>query len=335
MNIKLVCSNRYFEIDDSVKNYQFDDFIISKDKELLFRQFGEQEFISRVGLNAIPILELYPYFLSILDREYILSTVDVKSEERLSEKKLELLQFFIFCLWFVKDNSANTDQLYTYVRENQIVFSRTRTITFCNAKGEYSNTVFNMDDLNEAKDICFKIHNLRSIEVKRSEEANNIGKTNYNKIQAGDYNFIQYNSQNRIDRALLFLYLARGNSYLPLKIFFYIGIFESLFTTDNSEVSHKVTERITIYLSGNSDCKLNNFKAIKSAYDVRSKFVHGQLFDRKKIKTKDDLILLTEHIDNLTREVLKKIIKTDSSIFLQDDENLTKWFNMLVLCNNR
>jgi len=84
-------------------------------------------------------------------------------------------------------------------------------------------------------------------------------------------------------------------------------------------------------LGGDFETKLKNFKIIKTAYNIRSKFVHGQQLDKKKIKTKEDLICLSNQIDTLTRDLLNKIIKTDSNIFLLDDEKLNEWFNQLIL----
>jgi len=328
MEIKLLCGSRNFLIDKSVKNFQIDDFVISTDRDILFKLFGETEFISKAGLNSIPILEKYPYFVSIGEADHYLSNTDILTEDRLSEKKLELLQFFIFCLWFIRDNSANSDHLYTYVLEKKLVFSRTRTIVFSNSNGEYVDTQFSINDINTAKDICYRLFELRTTEIKKEKEDE---VKDYNKIKTGDFNYILYSSQNRIDRAILFLTLARSNSYLPLKISFYIAIYEALFTTENTEVSHKVTERATFFLGGDFETKLKNFKIIKTAYNIRSKFVHGQQLDKKKIKTKEDLICLSNQIDTLTRDLLNKIIKTDSNIFLLDDEKLNEWFNQLIL----
>lgn len=53
-------------------------------------------------------------------------------------------------------------------------------------------------------------------------------------------NFIKYNDEIRIDRALAFLLRARYENFLPLKLSLYIPIFECLFTTDRYKVMKKL-----------------------------------------------------------------------------------------------
>jgi hypothetical protein len=329
MEINLICGTRNFLIDKSVKDFRIDDFIISTDLNLLSKLFRTPDFMSSFGTTAFPILERFTFFLLIGDRDYYLSNPDAPTEGRLSGKKLEILQLFIFCLWFVRDNCANTDILYTYVPGEKIDFSLFNTVLFSTATGEFIDEIFTIEDLEKAKAIYYKICELSSTEVMR-ENIDFKVKDIDNKIIPGDYNFILYNSQNPIDRAILFLMLARSQSYLPLKILFYIGIYESLFSIDSVEVKYKVAERATFYIGGDFDLKYRNFNIINSAYDIRSKFVHGQLLN-KNIKTKDNLIGLCEQVDSLTRVMLLKIISKDSNIFLQEEKELKYWFNQLIL----
>jgi len=127
----------------------------------------------------------------------------------------------------------------------------------------------------------------------------------------------------------MFLSLARGSSFLPLKISSYIEIFETLFTTDNSEVSHKVSERLAFYIGGSGDDKYKNFKIMKTAYGIRSKFVHGQKLD-KSIQSIDDLIAISTRMDQIVRLLLTKIIVEDSFVFLQDDNTLNQYLSNMI-----
>ncbi|WP_299255529.1 HEPN domain-containing protein [uncultured Cytophaga sp.] len=331
MEIRLVCGHRYFLIDETVLNFSIHDFILSKDRTLLHRSFFYPAFYERVGTNAFPMLEKYPYFISTNDSSYFLNQTNILNEDRLSEKKLEALQYFMLCLWFIKDNSANTEYLYTYIPQRKMALSRIRNILYSNASGEYLETLFNISDLESAKNIFHRLQTLSQTELKKNE-ITGLPKhiEDHYKIDEGDFNSIIYNSQNRIDRAILFLQLARSKSYLPIKITFYIAIYEALFTTSDGEISHKVTERATLYLAGSIAEKLNNFKIIKTGYDIRSKFVHGQKLN-KKHKSKEDLIPISKELDELTRVLLNKIILSDSDVFLLDDEKLEEWFKELIL----
>ena len=125
----------------------------------------------------------------------------------------------------------------------------------------------------------------------------------------------------------MFLTLARSNSFLPLKISFYIAILETLFTTDNNEVTHKVSERISFYLSDKLN-KLNTFKIVKECYGIRSKFVHGQKLDRKY--DNDALKEKSSELDDIIRILLNKVILEESDMFLSNDHILNESFNKLI-----
>lgn len=334
MEIKLICATRNFQIDTSAANFIIEFFSVSNNTNHLLSLIGYQDFISRVGINAFPLLEEYPYFYSTGSYEDFIDGVDIYDERRLSEKAAELLQLFISTLWFIKDCSSNTDHLYTYVKDKNLTFSRIRTVVFSNSSGQYADSIFSLDELEIAKTIFYKIVTIQNIGIKHSDDNNDKkARVNGDEITPGDFHFIEYNSRNRIDRATMFLSLARSNSFLPLKISFYVAIFETLFTTDNTEVSHKVTERVTFYLGGDFETKKSNFKLIKTAYGIRSKFVHGQHLD-KKIRTKEKLTEIANQIDVLTRTLLTNVIMIDSELFLQDESTLNDWFFELILKNS-
>ncbi len=328
MDIHLICATRNFLIEDGGGTFHFEDFILSKDNQCLFNLFGKHEFLSKVGLNSIPILEKYPYFLSS-GNEHEFQEINL---ERLSVKKIEVLQLLLSCLWFVKDNSCNTDWLHLYAPGNDIAISRTLTKVFSNSKGEYKDETFTLDELLLAKDYLDRLGEIRGYDTsidlipKMDYQENK----DYNQILPGDFNYIGYNQQNRIDRAFLFLTLARSSSFLPLKISFYIAIYECLFTTDNTEVSHKVTERSAFYLEKDSAAKRKVFEIVKLGYSIRSKFVHGQKLD-KKIKNHEDLVKLSVELDQVTRKLFIKILHDDSDLFLQNDNDLNNWFIDLIL----
>jgi hypothetical protein len=55
------------------------------------------------------------------------------------------------------------------------------------------------------------------------------------------------------------------------------------------EPTHKVSERTAFYLGGDNETKIKNYELMKEAYDIRSKFVHGQELD-KKYKLREPLV---------------------------------------------
>lgn len=89
---------------------------------------------------------------------------------------------------------------------------------------------------------------------------------------------------------------------------------ECLFTTDNSEVTHKVCERVAFFLSDDPTERLEIYQKIKKAYDHRSSFFHGN-----KLKKLPNEAFFT--IDEIVRQAVLKAVTEKSSIFL-DEKNL-------------
>lgn len=325
MKITALCSTKFFKIDQSVINFTFNHCVLSEDLELLNNIINNEKFVFTFGLISYRELTSNPYFTTVyqIDNEPLdyRKQVEMNTSEAISSS----LQMLIFCLWFVRDNSANVSNVYTYVPEMFEGHVRSRETIFSTAKGEYISLIFNTQEIETAVMICNKITELQAVKQSEDETIEEP-----NSVRLGGYESILYNSLSRIDRAYLFLMLARSKSYLPLKISFYVAILECLFTTDNNEVSHKVTERTTLYLGGDEQSRLENFKLIKTAYGIRSKFVHGQQLE-KKFKTKSDLVDISVQIDSLLRELLTKIIIKDSDLFLQSDDKLNDWFTKLIL----
>jgi len=106
---------------------------------------------------------------------------------------------------------------------------------------------------------------------------------------------------------------------------------EGLFTTDNSEVSYKLANRMAWFLFPyfDSDHCLNRtevFKAVKKGYTVRSNVVHGKKFvDTVEMES-------ISIIHSQTRDILLKILynKKLTDVFTSDNKKLDEYFNALV-----
>lgn len=328
MELRLVCETKYFELDDSVKNVKFDVFNLSNDDNTLINLFGSPDFIKNIGMIGFETLRRNPHFTSAEDVHYFLNK-EVEIPERLSEKKAELLQMLMTCLWFIRDCCSNIGKLYVYNSTDKSVFYRMRTVFFSSSKGDYHSSIFSSDEIQYTIMILSKVIPLLEFDSRHETDLKKKKADKLGEITPGDFNFHRYNFTSRLQRAFMFLSMARSNSFLPLKISSYIEIFETLFTTDNSEVSHKVSERLAFYIGGNAVEKFENYKLMKTAYGIRSKFVHGQKLDRS-IKSIDDLINISTKIDNLTRKLLTKIVLVDSSVFLQNDNDLNEYLSNII-----
>ena len=109
----------------------------------------------------------------------------------------------------------------------------------------------------------------------------------------------------RWGRADYFVAAARSSPDLGVKIANYCTAFEALFSTDTAELSHKLAERIAVFLEDRGPQRAEVYKTMKHAYGIRSKIVHGAQ-DRKALT--DEMRTTSVICDDLCRRALTKIL---------------------------
>lgn len=238
-----------------------------------------------------------------------------------------ILSHFTNYLWFVKDNSVNLGNYFTYSNESKLIRVTTAVPGYSKSTGDFEVTIFTNQELQLAAQIYDQVLSLESNKV-----YNNLPKLAVDeslKVYDGEYHYIDQSKTNRIERCISFLSMARSQTFLPLKISLYIGILESLFTTDASEVVHKVSERVSFYLGGEYETRISVYKSCKSAYTIRSKFFHGQSLPGN-FGSLENLKILSKTTDDILRKVITNVILKDSEIFLSSTENLNLYFERLI-----
>jgi hypothetical protein len=233
-------------------------------------------------------------------------------------KRLGEVRMFLLMLWLVKDNSVNVDLGYledpykspkpgrTNVTRNS--FSQ----VFSTARGDVLTTEFTREELRRARHL--RRDSQWSFELKPQV--------------ATEERF------TRFDRACYFLQAARVSSDLGVKIANYCICFETLFSTDPLELSHKLGERIACFLENDPANRINVFHLIKRAYVIRSKVVHG---GKGSSKLSEQLKELSESCDNIVRRILVRILEESplERYFQQptSDKEVEEYFISLVLGN--
>lgn len=99
-----------------------------------------------------------------------------------------------------------------------------------------------------------------------------------------DLRFFMEKGYCRSGRALQFIDNARVSTNTGFKVAHYISAFESLFSTNFAELSHKLSERVAFFLGSHGHSKKEVFQNIKVAYGIRSKLVHGDNLSKSKIQ---------------------------------------------------
>ncbi len=142
-------------------------------------------------------------------------------------------------------------------------------------------------------------------------------------------NFMLQKNFSRIGRSMEFVKSARNATNLAYKLSHYCSAFESLLTTDSSELSHKLSERAAFFLKESFPDKLSTYNTIKQAYNVRSKLTHGDVLKESQIEKVPELSVAC---DNLLRATILKILNDEQLMLLFDgtNEKIDEFFNHLI-----
>ena len=239
---------------------------------------------------------------------------------------------FLFLLWFVKDNCVSAD--FTYLKYSVKSYPSTNilsqnyinnyTSNCCHAEVEFSySEICYIDQLFEILGkICFvneeKVEDVSPFPI---EDIHNPLHSFYNSQ-------IDYYVYSRLERAIMFLQSARTQERLLSRISAYFSVLECLFSTEKTDITYKISQRIALYVGNDYEERIYLKKLISDAYNVRSRYVHGNAISKKDQKgefSNNNLMRLSREIDNLLRIILTKIIINDHAIF-NDDDKLVELF---------
>ncbi|RYE18570.1 MAG: hypothetical protein EOP45_13940 [Sphingobacteriaceae bacterium] len=320
MSFKILASIRFLELQDLdlIKTPIFNITIHEDEKAKVI----DDEFYKYAGLRDIQSYKknalAYVNYESDDDNETFKQAMNAELMQRVWQ-----IETFLIFLWFVKDNSVSLEQAYGQFTIAKGINWWTGRNVFSTCEGKFTNTLLSSNEVSKAVDLLLS-YTANCIEkdpiVQKSESANKP------LIQSGEFRsgLDTYKVENRIERAMSFLSSARSSPHLPQKVAHYVAILECLFGSEGSEIIHKVSERTAFYLADTKATRITIFNAIKEAYKVRSKFVHGD----KPSKNYGQLCAISIEADSIVREVLKKVILNDYKTFLQ--KNLDQYFNELV-----
>jgi len=138
--------------------------------------------------------------------------------------------------------------------------------------------------------------------------------------------------------AVRFLNHAQNEHWLSLKITLFFIALESLFSTDNNEISFKVSLRASYFLySKNKEKRSRVFNILRNGYDLRSGFVHGLKKDEHKIAQKlkkgssdySMMIDFPEELNSMVCDIVNKILTTETLFKLFSSGNKNEIENYL------
>jgi len=225
---------------------------------------------------------------------------------------LSILKIFFFSLWMVKDNSVDFDLGFLIFKnpEDELETSSNLFTSGCfNVLGKRELTEFTKDEVNQAS--IFLNENIK-IEVSRAESTASVKK--YSRVTIANY-YIQH---------------ARSSNDIGLKFASYCSALETLFSNDSTELSHKLSERVSRFLKKTQGERIEIFKIIKQSYNIRSKVVHGESFKDGQVTEMEKVVV---ELDNICREIMDYSLKIEkeTNVFYKNNEDMERYFLELIM----
>lgn len=226
------------------------------------------------------------------------------------------LDMLVFSSWLVKDNCMLCEMAFCnkYTRKNYSEWSNNslQTLFTLSSGARWVETEFSKEELVEWS-------------LKNDKLQNHLNENGATIIDS----FID-SKYSRYGRAFSFIKSARRELNPAMKIAHYCSALESLFSTDSSELSHKLSERVAIFLKDFGYDPLNVFDKVKGFYNIRSKVTHGDSLKSSKVES---LPGISEEFDSYLRVIMNEILNSDElmKIFNGDKELFEFYFKKKIL----
>jgi len=239
------------------------------------------------------------------------------------------IHMLFHCLWLIKDNSLNTERGFVESRDSmgtEVASSNSRASVYTCSDGRRRKVKYSQEEFAEAIDLYRTFDRLTN-----KAYGGNFPPTLSLKDQVKPTGTVVASIAVRpLTRVWYFLSAARDCADLSIKAAHYATCLEILFSTDSTEISHKLAERVALLLGDSPEERRNLFYFVKSLYSVRSSVVHGDTVSRERLK---DMISLSQRADQLLRRVLRKIMGNSElcTLFESSKENRERYFIDLVL----
>lgn len=332
MLVHLLYSTYLFGIKGS-DEFDFGPLKFTNNEPILETLFFTEDFFKAFGKVALNEFKNSPFGFA---------TIDYKGDAK--ELPVELLRFHNAMLgrwqflWFAKqhDTSSHLKYLRVLAPEIKKAFIFDVPYTYESASGDRSSSEFNSIEIGAAKEVAQKYAEINKDSTALTKDDFSFSRTG---IEAGLYEGSlkarSYNDTSRIQRAWHFLQYARFTKFLPMKIALYIPVLETLFGSGNTEIKHKVAERSAQFIGESRGEKFEIYDMISEAYDVRSRYFHGDNLTEKLKNTisgnhnlHEVQIIISQNIDSITRRIFTKAIMEKSEKF--SDEEIHKFFKELI-----
>lgn len=307
---------------------------VDKKREDFYTEIYKKQY----GLNDINYIPNSVFGYS----EFSMPDADMQLDEQIQmmfeDEMFERMQFIeplLSFMWFEKDNSIGLFSVIGEIPAKRMAARVSKSLSYWNCKGEKENISFSEDEIQSVSRMVMKFKELITSEKPDLRKAllytdlDQNGKP-YKQYLSRSTNFYDYNSTNCIERAFTFLNLARSQKFIIYKIAYYMAVFESLFTTNSTEIVTRMSYRVAFYLGESAKECCDIYETMADAYNVRSKFLHGQKFDSEQDIEQDRLIGISTKIDKILRRAFRKMFDNPEPFTKYDNRSRDKYLSTLV-----
>jgi hypothetical protein len=190
---------------------------------------------------------------AITESEFVAARDDL---DRFIIKELQNILAFIRNLWVVKDNAAYFDRGWLCIKSDNSIYCHNNTYgnRASDSEGGFNSIDFSPEELKYAR----------------------LPKTSmFSPIQDSGLPTALGHETLRYQRFTYFISGARQTNDIGLKIAQYVTALEALVSSSTTEVTHQVAERVACLINPPGDSRIDDYRQIKQAYNIRSKVVHG------------------------------------------------------------
>jgi len=240
---------------------------------------------------------------------------------------LKCLHGFFMALWVAKDNAVNCEMGFLehdVPGQGLTHASNFIAALFSNARGGKDEVEFRLTEIRQARQYFsdFFLPVMFGLQVGSGSALEITMKTRPAVVSA--------KGVHRLPRFLYFLSAARSADDLGVKVSLYMTCLEIMFSTEPTELTHRLSERVAFFLRRDPAERLAVYRSLRRAYDIRSKVVHGSVMSEQKQKGLPDV---AREIDALLRELVLKVIVDQASrqVFDMDDTDFEDYFARLTI----
>lgn len=148
-------------------------------------------------------------------------------------------------------------------------------------------------------------------------------------------NFYEYHvndnivGEGGIQSSILFFKIASETYFNEVRLVNLSIALECLFSTDNRELTYKLSQRVAFFIANNSLKRTEIFKNVKTIYDLRSKIVHGTVL---KSNLKKKINEAVENLESYLRSSIIRILDDPKliSIFKNNTE-INQYFDTIIM----